>query len=76
MTIKSVITVMRQLTADGDFESYNEFWRSINTLWNLGLVPDNIHNAVIHEDHRAWDAGEQDAWKVEDTVDISPILED
>lgn len=76
MTVKSVIKVMRQLTEAGDKESYNELWRSINKLWNLGLVQDDIYKAMIHEDQRAWAAGEQDAWKVEGTIDISPILED
>jgi hypothetical protein len=57
---KNLIEVMRRCMADGDKESYEKLWKAITWLWNLGLVDQKVYQAMVSEDHRAWEAGDQD----------------
>lgn len=49
---------MSRLAHDGDRESYDKLWEAIIVLWNLGLVDDRLHNAMIQHDHYLFESGE------------------
>lgn len=65
MTQKKLIETMRSLAKEGTEDSqgsYNKLWSAVTTLWNLGLVDWRTYQAMVHEDRRAWEAGEMTAW--------------
>lgn len=52
LTIASLRLTMRRLARDGDTESYDELWHSIDVLTNLGLVDQKMKHAMASEDNR------------------------
>ena len=55
MTQKSVKEAMNMLYNSEDMEAYEMLWESLKTLWNLGLVDDKIHKAMIEMDKKLFE---------------------
>lgn len=58
LTTANLKSRMKQLSHDGDQESYSELWKAINVLWNLGLLEEKYNAAMVAEDHRLFESGE------------------
>lgn len=56
LNIKNLKAVMNQLSECDDQESYDELWKAIQVLNNLGLIDDSIREAAVKEDHRIWES--------------------
>ena len=61
LTIASLRLTMRRLAEDGDTESYDELWHSIDVLANLGLIDQRMKHAMAAEDDRLFQTIEEDA---------------
>lgn len=55
LNAKNLKEIMNRLHNDEDTESYNELWKAITTLNNLGLVDDKLCDAMVEEDHKLFE---------------------
>lgn len=61
LTINNLKATMRWLNESGDSEGYDDLWKSIVCLHNLGLLEDNIAKAMVAEDYRLFESnGKED----------------
>lgn len=58
LTIQNLRATMARLAHDGDRESYQDLWKAIDVLWNLGLADQKLKHAAVAEDHRLFQRGE------------------
>ena len=54
MKIGEMISMMRMLY-ENDKEGYDDLWKAIQTLHNLGLVGENVVTAMVKEDRRLFE---------------------
>lgn len=54
LNIKNLTAVMDNLY-EIDKESYDELWKAIRVLSNLGLVEDKLTLAMVKEDRKLWE---------------------
>ena len=54
LTVKNLRAVMERLDRE-DRESYNELYKAVMALWNLGLLEDDIRRAALEEDRRLFE---------------------
>lgn len=56
MKIKELTKMMDWLYNEAhDMESYNDLWKSIQTLYNLGLIGENFRNAAVKKDRELFE---------------------
>ena len=55
ITIKGMKSVMERCYKNEDMESYDEIWKAIQVLNNVGLLERNFIDAMVKEDHRLFE---------------------
>lgn len=55
ITIKGMKSVMERCYQNEDMESYDEIWKAIQVLHNVGLLEKNFVDAMVKEDHKLFE---------------------